>query len=119
MVKTDKRSRLKRMQDAGYAMPNLPPLSCSYLAALFFADGPALSSGMGSYPLTHLELAAMQHNTGVELNAWECRMLRRLSQEWLVEGQKAEAHDCPAPYAEMTEERRGDLAKHIKSLFRN
>ncbi len=119
MTNADKRSRLKRLQEDGYAMPNLPPLSCGYLAAVFFADGPALSSGMGQFPLTHLELEAMQRNTGIELDAWEARTLRRLSSEWLAESHAAEAHDRPAPYAEMSDERRHDLAKHIKSLFRS
>jgi hypothetical protein len=119
MAEADKRSRMKRLQEDGFAMPNLPPVTSTYLAAVFFADGPALSGGMGQFPLTHLELAAMQRNTGIELSAWEARTLRRLSSEWLAESHKAEAADCPAPYAEMSDERRHDLAKHIKSLFRN
>ncbi len=73
---------------------------------------------MGPTLLTHLELEAFQRNTGAELNAWEVRILRRMSGEWIGESHRAESADCPAPYADMTEERRRDVAKHIKNLFR-
>lgn len=86
---------------------------------MFFEVGPVLSSGMGPMLLTHLELESFQRNTGVELSAWEVRVLRRMSGEWISESHKAEAPDCPAPYTDMSDERRRDVAKHIRNLFRN
>lgn len=115
----DKRSRLKRQQDDGFLLASMPPLSSDYLTRVFFVDGPALSSGMGQYPLTQQELESLQRNTGLELNPWEVRTLRRLSAEWLAESHKAESDDCPAPYTDLSEERRRDVAKHIRNLFRN
>lgn len=78
--------------------PEMPPLNAPHLLGYLFEIGPVMAAGMGSGPITHEELQAWQQGTGIELQPWEVRTLRRLSQEYLTESHKAEKSDCPAPW---------------------
>jgi hypothetical protein len=53
----------------------------------------------GGYPgpVTHEEILSWQELTGIELQPWEVRFLRRLSGEYLAESQRAEKRDCTEP----------------------
>lgn len=84
------------MPDAGEA---------DYLLSYLWEIGPTLVAGMGSGPITHLELRAWQANSGIELQPWETRVLRRLSIEYLITAQKAEKADCVAPWQPVTVDR--------------
>lgn len=88
-------SRLERMEIQGQ-QPPLPPLGVAgHLVNYLFEVGPVGYGAMGPVPLTHSELAAWQSNTGIELNAWEARALRRLSMDYLAASNAATAPDCP------------------------
>jgi len=59
---------------------------------------------MGESPLPDTEIEAWQRNTGIELQSWEARAVKRLSREYLSESQAATEPNrlCPwsaAPYA--------------------
>ena len=99
--KEPRQSRLERMRaerkDADY-VPDMPPVEAEYLLAILFEIGPTMAAGMGAGPITHEELRAWQENTGIELQPWQVRTLRRLSCDYLVESNKAEKADCPAPW---------------------
>jgi hypothetical protein len=62
--------------------------------------GPTVAAGAGEGPITHLEIAAWQGNTGIALEGWESRLLRNLSLAYLSESHKATKPDCPAPWAD-------------------
>jgi hypothetical protein len=53
---------------------------------------------MGSGPITHEEMRAWQQNAGIDLAPWECRLLRRLSEQYLAEAHKAEKEGAPPPW---------------------
>lgn len=78
----------------------LPPCDAAYLADYLWEIGPSLPAGMGAGPITHSEIASWQHNTGIELNSWESRTLRKLSITYLNESHKAKDRKCPAPWGE-------------------
>jgi hypothetical protein len=82
--------------------PEMPPIedAAHYLISYLFEIGPTLAAGMGNGPLTHAEIMAWQINTGIELQSWEARILKRLSNHYLAESQRATARDCPAPWAD-------------------
>ena len=82
--------------------------------------GPALGGSMGAGPLTHLEIAAWQANTGIEIGPWEARMLRRLSIEYLDWSRKAADPDCPSPLTppELTAEERVSVSSRVQNAFR-
>lgn len=107
-------SRLQVLLDAG-ENPSMPPVDAQYLISYLFEIGPTISGPMGNSPLSHGELAAWQANIGIDLKPWEARFLRGLSIEYLVQAQKSEMADCPAPYG--TEERRALVAKKIDDVF--
>lgn len=76
----------------------MPPCDAHYLASYLFEIGPTSPSSAGEAPVTHSELAAWMGNTGICLNPWEARTLRRLSIDYLNESQKATKRGHPAPW---------------------
>lgn len=79
--------------------PDLPPLEVGdYLAAFLFEIGPTMSGASGGGALTFSEIDAWCTRTGIDLEPWESRILRRLSRDYLSESGKAEKRDCPAPW---------------------
>lgn len=74
----------------------MPECDAFYLVDYLFEIGPA----QGEAPLSHAELQAWQSNTGIDLDAWQARMLKRLSIEYLNESHQAREIDRPAPWAE-------------------
>lgn len=73
----------------------MPPCSVGYLADYLFEVGPGVSGAA----VTHGELDSWQRNTGITLNTWEARTIRRLSIDYLNEAHRATKPDCPAPWA--------------------
>jgi len=73
----------------------LPENPASYLTDWLFDIGP---SGPGGDTLGWLDIAAWQEISGVDLEPWEGRLIRRLSGEYGSMKYKAEKADCPAPY---------------------
>lgn len=79
--------------------PEMPGIEGGgYLLGYLWELGPTMAAGMGAGPITHEEMRAWQSNTGIALQPWEARMLRRLSIDYLAQSHKAEKADCPAPW---------------------
>ena len=74
----------------------MPPCDALYLAGYLFEIGPV----MGDIPLTHSEIESWMRNTGLRLNTWEIRTLKRLSIDYLAESRKATESGCPAPWVD-------------------
>jgi hypothetical protein len=68
---------------------------------------------MGAGPVSWREINEWQRATGINLPAWEARLIRRLSSEYLAETRRAESENCPPPWrAEVTQrEREVELAR--------
>lgn len=96
--KTPNKSRIEALAGDGIAAPEMPPCAAIYIADWLFEVGPTTPTGAGAVPLSHAEIEAWQHNTGITLNTWQARMLKRLSQEYLSEYQAAADADRPAPW---------------------
>ena len=73
---------------------DMPACDALYLVGYLFEIGPTMGDG----PLTHSELEAWMRNTGIPLNTWEVRTLKRLSIDYLAESQKATARGRAAPW---------------------
>lgn len=93
-------SRREALKKKGIDPPEMPPCDAPHLVAWLFEIGPTQPAGMGEGPLTHGELASWQANTGITLQSWEARLLRRLSLDYLDQSHKARARDCPAPWGD-------------------
>lgn len=93
-----RRSRLEQSRKDD-DQPDMPPIEeAGYLLGYLFEVGPTMAAGGYPGPVTHEELRAWMDLTGIELQPWEVRFLRRLSHEYLAESRKAEKRDCPAPW---------------------
>lgn len=77
--------------------PDMPPVGAAYLLGYLWEVGPTMAAGGYPGPVTHEELLAWQELTGIELQPWEMRFLRRLSGEYMAESRRAEKRDCPEP----------------------
>lgn len=91
-------SRFLRMKADGID-PVMPEISAEYLVNYLMEIGPTMP-GSGD-PLTHSELRAWQENTGIELNAWQVRLLRRLSSEYASEIIKSTKPEAKPPFGEL------------------
>ena len=80
------------------AGPPLPPLTAQHVYDWLMQVGPVEVSGMGQVPISWATIHAWAALTFNRLSAWEARMLRRLSSEYLAEVQAAEDHTRPAPW---------------------
>ncbi|MFA7278908.1 MAG: hypothetical protein WC100_02325 [Sterolibacterium sp.] len=80
-------------------MPEMPPLEeGSYLVGYLLELGPVHASGMGQGPISHESILAWQALTGIELEPWEARLLRRLSCDYLSESHRAQKLGCEPPW---------------------
>lgn len=112
-------TRLEQMEHQGLA-PQLPPAGpAAHLVGYLFEAGPVGYGAMGPVPLAHSEIEAWQRNTGIDLQAWEARALRKLSIDYVSASGQAAAHDCPPFYMadEDLPERRQVVAKQIDLIF--
>jgi hypothetical protein len=78
-----------------------------------FDAGPYGADGNG---LGWRDIEAWQAIVGVELEPWEGRLIRRLSQEYASMRHKAEKADCPAPYMLVTPEAQDRVAAQFKAM---
>lgn len=74
----------------------LPDNPAPYLTNWLFEIGPVEGDG----PISWQAMAAWEGVSGIELDPWEARTIRRLSAEYLSEYHQAKRRDRPAPYGE-------------------
>jgi hypothetical protein len=80
--------------------PDMPEAGAAeYLLGHFWAVGPTL----GDEALTDTELRNHQENMGTPFSPWECKILKRLSREYLAESHRATRRDCKPPFDESTD----------------
>ena len=77
----------------------MPPLNGGrYLLDYLLDVGPVVSGGMSAAPVTSRELMPWCEETGIRLQPWEAKCIRRLSRDYLAESHKAEKRNCPPPW---------------------
>lgn len=110
----------KPRREAMATEPEMPECDADYLASYLFEIGPSIAGAMGEGPLTHSEIRAWQNNTGIKLNAWESRMLKRLSHEYLSAAFNAKEPTCPAPWDGTPADQSADflMAANLKQSMR-
>jgi hypothetical protein len=105
-------SRYEQMENDGIPI-QMPPNPAPTIAARWLEIGTTEAAGMGAGPLSWGTIKAWQDVTGIALDRWEARLLRKLSQAYLRESRLAESENYPAPWhGEVTErERELELAR--------
>lgn len=91
-------TRQEQMKQAGLAV-QMPPNPAPHIINWLIEIGLTGSNGMAATPLDWREIEAWQRMTGVCLNAFEGRLIRKLSVEYVAEGRRAEDERCSAPWA--------------------
>ena len=121
---TPQHSRIERLRtdhkDVDYE-PDMPQIDAPHIIGYLYEIGPTMSTGMGLTPISFEEILAWQSLTGIELDPWETRILRRLSYDYLSESHKAEKADYPAPWqpADLTQETRDAISKKVQNSLRS
>jgi len=72
----------------------MPQVGADHIITYLFEIGPTL----GEASVSHAEIEAWQRNTGIKLDAWETRFVKRLSVEYLAESRTARKLAAPAPW---------------------
>lgn len=98
--------------------PEYPECSALHLVHYLFEIGPVQSSGMGTAPISFSEIRSWQEITGVALNSWEGRMLRRLSDEYRREMHLAESPNRPSPFIRAKEVDKEEIANRVRNILK-
>lgn len=112
-------TRLKAMKARG-EMPLWPPNPVPHLTEWFIEIGPTIAGAMGEGPIGWQDILAWQRLTGIPIDPWEARTIRRLSDVFVSQRQAAEKPSCPAPYTGMDDDvaaTRASVANRVKALF--
>jgi hypothetical protein len=81
--------------------------------------GPTVAGGMGGAPVESRHLLDWQAETGVTLQPWEAKLLRRLSRAYLAESMDADKQACPAPWSTApTPDKRKRIAEYRREQLR-
>lgn len=103
---------MRREQNKKSFMPAMPPVTVGrYLLDYLFELGPAVPNGMGSSPVPFSEIDKWSELTGIPLQPWEVRTLRRLSQDYVNEAGAATKHDAEEPWDTQERIRLTDLQR--------
>jgi hypothetical protein len=103
--------RLSRIDDLKRKkiVPPMPPNPAPHITDWLIEMGLTEAAGMGTVAISSRELAAWQDNTGVVLEPWVGRLIRRLSSAYLAEGRLAESENCPPPWRAPVTQRELDI----------
>lgn len=96
--------------------PALPENPAPHITDWFLEIGPAVSAGMGEAPIGWQDMAAWSDLTGIELDAWEARTIRSLSEVFVAERHRARKPACMAPYSALPAENRARVDTQFKAL---
>lgn len=113
-----RQTRLQTMEQAGHDI-QLPALGVArHLVAHLLDAGPIVLNANGSAPLSWTDIDAWARITGVRLQTWEARGLRRLSLEYMTCAQRAQEPNCPPPYNQEPEpDKRERIGSELRSIF--
>jgi len=76
----------------------MPPNAMPHIIDWLTEIGLVGTNGMGAVPVSWQEINAWQFVTGVQLEPWVARLMRRLSVAYVAMSRKAEHESCPPPW---------------------
>ncbi len=99
-------------------VPDMPPIRAPWIIDTLMDIGASEPGAMGPVPLSWGTIAQWQSCMGLELAPWICRLLRRLSVEFVAESQNAREPDCPAPWTTTSVLNRDEVSRKVSNAFR-
>lgn len=95
-----------------------PPNPAPYLTDWFLEIGPTAPGGMGDAPISWQDMAAWSQVTGIELDPWEGRTLRRLSIAHINQKYAAKKPGCIEPRLEADRAKAEEVSRdRVSSQF--
>ncbi|MDZ7894231.1 MAG: hypothetical protein U5M50_04240 [Sphingobium sp.] len=116
----DQAAQISRLDDMKRqkVVPPMPPNPMPHLIDRLVEIGLTEPAGMGAAPISWQSIIAWQQAVGVPLAAWEARLLRKLSTEYLAESRRAESENCPPPWrAPVTDHERETEAQRLQMVL--
>lgn len=86
--------------DRGIPRPPMPPVTAMHIFEWLMEVGPTDSGAMGRGPVSWSAIRDWKEATFQPLSAWEARLLRKMSVEFLTESHLAEEASRPAPWTQ-------------------
>lgn len=100
-------------------VPDMPGICAPWIVNTLMDIGPSEPGTMGPVPLSWGTIAHWQSCMDVDLAPWLCRLLRRLSVEFVAEGHRAREHDCPPPWTDVVDgANRTTVSRKVSQAFR-
>lgn len=115
---TKRLSRLERMKKGGN-VPHMPPVHLGESELEHFMNvGPARFAGTGTEAIQFTEIEAYSRTCGVNLQPWQCQLLRTLSQHYVHNLVLSEDPQTPAPYVDTQQVKRDAVSTRLSTLLR-
>jgi hypothetical protein len=100
-------------------VPDFPAVRTLWIIDTLMEIGPSEAGAIGQVPLSWAGIDHWQRCIGVELAPWTCRLIRRLSIEFVAEAQRAAEPECPAPWADVADDtNRAAVSRKVSNAFR-
>ena len=111
-------SRIDQLKTAGVKNPPMPPNPMPHVIERLIEIGMSEAAGMGAAPLSWTTMEAWQRITGIMLDPWEARLIRRLSSDYLAMSRQADSETCPSPWrAPITAEQRDTEMARLRMVL--
>jgi hypothetical protein len=97
-------TRAEKIQKNG-GKPLMPDVGDAEYVITYWQDlGMVEMGAMGPIPLSAREILSWQECTGVELEAWEYRAIKQMSQTYLMQAKESEKPECVPPFGDPVSE---------------
>ena len=118
-AKPEQLTRAQKIERNG-GFPRFPSVGDAEYVITYWHDLGVIEAGaMGPIPLSSKEILSWQECTGVDLQAWEFRVLREMSRMYLIQAEESKKPECPPPYGDPVNEfDRGMVSKKVSNAFK-
>lgn len=119
-AKPEQLTRAQKIERNG-GFPRFPSVGDADYVITYWHDLGVIEAGaMGPIPLSSKEILSWQECTGVDLQAWEFRVLREMSRMYLIQAEESKKPECPPPYGDPVNEfDRGMVSKKVSNAFKS
>ncbi len=119
-AKPEQLTRAQKIERNG-GFPRFPSVGDAEYVITYWHDLGVIEAGaMGPIPLSSKEILSWQECTGVDLQAWEFRVLREMSRMYLIQAEESKKPECPPPYGDPVNEfDRGVVSKKVSNAFKS
>lgn len=118
-AKPEQLTRAQKIERNG-GFPLFPSVGDADYVITYWHDLGVVESGaMGPIPLSAKEILSWQECTGIDLQAWEFRVLREMSRRYLIQYEESKKPECSPPFGDPVNEfDRSVVSKKVGNAFK-